>query len=127
MEDAITIFAHALLAAPFAASGVEKALYRSAGLKEVSAIERQTGLQVLPSLVLSGVIAVQLGGAILLMIPPVAAIGAMCLIGFLVPTTVMAHPFWRVPRAARAETRNHFLLNAGLTGGLLLVAGRSIS
>lgn len=126
MGDALDVLAHALLATPFAASGVEKALNWAAGLREVAALERQIALAPPASALLWIVIAVQLVGAVLLMIPPLSGLGAAMLIAFLVPTTLVAHPFWRAPRAARAAMRNHFLLNVGLAGGLLLVAAGTL-
>ncbi len=48
---------------------------------------------------------------------------ALALIGMLVPTTVVGHPFWAAP--SEAEKTKHltgFASNAAVTGGLLLVA-----
>lgn len=44
------------------------------------------------------------------------------LIGSLIPTTLVGHPFWKEEaQQARAMQRIHFLKNLGLIGGLLWV------
>jgi putative oxidoreductase len=53
-------------------------------------------------------------------IAPKAAAGA--LLGSLIPTTLVGHPFWKeeTPQA-RSMQLTHFLKNLGLVGGLLLI------
>ena len=47
---------------------------------------------------------------------------ATALIGCLVPTTIVGHPFWKgEDEAARKAQQMQFLQNLGLIGGLLLV------
>src|SRR4051812_24322778 len=46
---------------------------------------------------------------------------AAVLIGCLVPTTVVGHPFWQEEGSARAGQRIHFSKNLSMIGGLLLV------
>jgi uncharacterized membrane protein YphA (DoxX/SURF4 family) len=49
-------------------------------------------------------------------------LAAAALAGALVPTTLAAHPYWRVTDpAARSQQRTHFFKNVGLFGGTLLV------
>lgn len=52
-------------------------------------------------------------------------LSALALIGSLVPTSVVGHPFWKTedPKS-RSFHKSHLLKNAGLVGGLLLVASR---
>ena len=66
-----------------------------------------------------------LGGLLLTFgIAPKAAAGA--LLGSLIPTTLVGHPFWKeeTPQA-RGMHLAHFLKNLGLSGGLLLVLATS--
>ncbi|HTD20213.1 MAG TPA: DoxX family protein [Ktedonobacteraceae bacterium] len=60
------------------------------------------------------------GTALALNIAPKAA--AVLLIGSLIPTTFVGHPFWKESEtAARKNQQVQFLKNLGLIGGLLLV------
>lgn len=61
------------------------------------------------------------GSALALGIVP--RIAALVLAGSLVPTTFGGHRFWELDdAAARAQQRTHFLKNAAILGGLLVVA-----
>lgn len=65
--------------------------------------------------------AMVIGGSMLALdiAPRLAAAG---LIGSLVPTTLVGHPYWKVEdQAARKMQQIQFLKNLGLVGGLLLV------
>lgn len=66
-----------------------------------------------------------LGGILLALgIAPKAAAGA--LLGSLIPTTLVGHPFWKeAAPQARSMQLAHFLKNLGLIGGLLLVLAAS--
>lgn len=55
-------------------------------------------------------------------LPRLAALG---LIAAMVPTTLAGHAFWSFDGADRKANEIHFLKNAGLVGGLLLVLTRS--
>ncbi len=68
----------------------------------------------------SGAVMVLAGGGMALGLAP--RIAACLLIGTLVPTTVAGHPFWKLEGKDRAMQRIQFLKNAGLLGGLLVVA-----
>src|SRR3954469_6346879 len=46
---------------------------------------------------------------------------AVVLIGSLVPTTIVGHPFWQEEGPGRAAQRIHFSKNLSMIGGLLLV------
>lgn len=69
-----------------------------------------------PSVLLIGNIIFQLIGAISLILGFKVQWGAIILIIFLVPTTVVFHDFWNDPDESIA-----FLKNLGLIGGLLLL------
>ncbi|MEW6496311.1 MAG: DoxX family protein [Cyanobacteriota bacterium] len=70
----------------------------------------------LPSLMLLGNIVFQLVGAISLVLGYKVRWGAILLIVFLIPTTLVFHNFWSDPKETIA-----FLKNLGLIGGLLMV------
>lgn len=69
-----------------------------------------------PSLLLIGNIVFQLVGAVSLILGLKVQWGAVILIIFLVPTTIVFHDFWNDP-----DEKIAFLKNVGLIGGLLLL------
>jgi uncharacterized membrane protein YphA (DoxX/SURF4 family) len=74
--------------------------------------------------VLNGAVMVAGGAALALGILPKLA--ATALIGTLIPTTFVGHPFWKEEEpGARAGQQIHFLKNLAMLGGLLLVLADS--
>ena len=72
------------------------------------------------AVVLNGAIMILAGLLLSLSIAP--KIAAALLIGSLVPTTIVGHPFWKeVPGPEREKQLLQFLKNLGLIGGLLMV------
>ena len=67
------------------------------------------------------VIAVEIGGAALLVLGWQTRRAAWLLIAFTLIATAMAHRFWQFDAAQYANQLNHFLKNAALVGGLLYV------
>lgn len=51
--------------------------------------------------------------------------GALCLILFLIPTTLVVHHFWFLEGQARAEEQMAFAKNCAILGGLLVLWGHS--
>ena len=62
------------------------------------------------------------GGTLALGIAPRAS--AAVLAGFLVPTTVVGHPYWNEEEEARAAQKIQFAKNLSMLGGLLLVVAQ---
>lgn len=116
--------AHLALAAPFLASAVEKALGPAAAIAEVSSLQREAHLSMPAGLVLPAVVAVQALGAIMLVIPPLAAFGAVLLMVFLALATALVHRFWDCAPEMRKAKLDHFFANVAILGGLTLVAAR---
>ncbi len=74
------------------------------------------------AVVLNGALMVIGGTALALDITPKLA--ALALLGSLVPTTFVGHPFWKEETpATRANHQIHFLKNISMIGGLLVVLG----
>ncbi|HEY2704669.1 MAG TPA: DoxX family protein [Candidatus Dormibacteraeota bacterium] len=48
-------------------------------------------------------------------------LSALALLGLLVPTTLVGHPFWNEEGPARRMQEVHFLKNVAIAGGLLTV------
>lgn len=70
---------------------------------------------------LVGAIVFELGGAIMLIVGWRAHWGALLLIVFMIPATLMFHNFWAVDAAQYQSQLTHFMKNIAMTGGLLYV------
>lgn len=70
---------------------------------------------------LAGAATLELLGSLLLISGFKARWGAVMLMVFLVPVTLVFHNFWAVQGAAQQEQMANFLKNVSIFGGLLLV------
>lgn len=70
---------------------------------------------------LAGALVFELAGAIMLILGWRVHWGALLLIVFMIPATLMFHNFWAVDAAQYQNQLNHFLKNVAMTGGLLYV------
>jgi putative oxidoreductase len=68
--------------------------------------------------------ALELIGAVSVLVGFKARWGALALIIFLVPVTLVFHNFWAVPAAQQQMEMVNFLKNLAICGGLLIVFGR---
>jgi putative oxidoreductase len=115
-SQTITLVARVLLSLAFVYSGVDKLVRWTAGEQEIAA----SGLPLVPLLHIVTVI-VQLGGGLSVLFNIAAPLGALALCLFLVPVTFIYHPFWMKSGPSLVEELNHFLLNLGVIGGLLMI------
>jgi len=115
----VEIIARLAVVAPFLISGVAKAIDFAGAVGEVRML---VGVE--PAwLVAAAVVAVQLGGSLLVMIGGRRAVlGSIALIGFTILATLAAHAFWLKPEAERMMNQNIFFEHVAIVGGLLLVA-----
>ena len=112
----LILLARVLLSSPFLYSGVDKCWRWSAAQREVAA----SGLP-LPTLLHLITVVVQLGGGLSLSLGIEARLGALLLLLFLIPVTVMYHPFWKRSGAELVVEADHFLSNLAIIGGLLVI------
>jgi putative oxidoreductase len=70
---------------------------------------------------LVGAIVFELAGAIMLILGWRVHWGALLLIAFTVPATLIFHNFWAVEAAQYQNQLNHFLKNTAMIGGLFYV------
>lgn len=70
---------------------------------------------------LAGALVFELAGAIMLILGWRAHWGALLLIVFMIPATLIFHNFWVVDAAQYQNQLNHFLKNVAMVGGLLYV------
>src|SRR5271155_102319 len=110
------LLARVLLSSPFLYSGVDKCWRWSAAQREVAA----SGLPC-PTLFHLVTVVVQLGGGLSLLLGIEAQLGALLLSLFLIPVTVMYHPFWKRSGADFVTEADHFLSNLAIIGGLLVI------
>jgi putative oxidoreductase len=110
------LLARVLLSSPFLYSGVDKCWRWSAAQREVAA----SGLP-WPTLLHLVTVLVQLGGGLSLSLGIEARLGALLLLLFLIPVTVMYHPFWKRSGAELVAEADHFLSNLAIIGGLLVI------
>jgi putative oxidoreductase len=112
----LILLARVLLSSPFLYSGVDKCWRWSAAQREVAA----SGLP-WPTLLHLVTVVVQLGGGLSLLLGIEARLGALLLLLFLIPVTVMYHPFWKRSGADLVTEADHFLSNLAIIGGLLVI------
>jgi len=72
-------------------------------------------------LLLVGAIVCEFGGAIMVLLGWNACLGALLLIVFTVPATLIFHNFWAVDPAQYQNQFNHFMKNLAIIGGLAYV------
>ena len=75
----------------------------------------------LPQIAAAGAIAIELIGAILVLIGWHARWAATALFLFMIPTTLLFHNFWAFEAAQQAAQRIHFMKNLAIMGGILYV------
>jgi putative oxidoreductase len=74
-----------------------------------------------PSLMLACAIILKIGGGILLLTGQKIQLGAVALIVFMIPATLLFHNFWAAPAAEYQNQLIQFLKNLAIIGGLLMV------
>lgn len=122
MEGLVDTAVRVLIASPFLVSALDKTLRPAAAEAEISALAGRAGLAVPSRPARVAVLAVQWAGGLAMLVPASSGFGALLLAAFLLPVTLVAHPFWTFPPDERAAKRDHFFGNVAILGGLLFVA-----
>ncbi len=125
MINPVKMAGRAMLATVFIGGGLNQ-LKGSAHLgpvvdsaKEEYAIDVDVPGETLVKLNGAGMVAA--GSALALGILP--RVSALSLVGLLVPTTIVGHPFWKETEAAKKQNQmTAFASNTAVAGGLLMVA-----
>jgi len=105
-----------LIAPLFLLSGFHKIT----GFSSVAAIMAKVGMP-FPELFVIGAIAFELGGAIMVLLGWHARWGALLLVLFTIPATLLFHNFWAVDAAQYSGQLNHFMKTLAILGGLVYV------
>ena len=117
VSDTVALVARILLTLPFLGSGFNKIF----DFETTAGYMRAEGMPLVP-LFLIGAIVLEIAGGLSVLAGYRARLGALALIVFLVPTTLIFHDFWTYTGQAAAMQRLSFINNLGLLGGLSLVA-----
>ena len=105
-----------LITAIFLLSGYHKII----GFAGVSGMLAKMGMPV-PDLLTAGAIACEIGGGLMVLLGWNACWGALLLVVFTIPATLMFHNFWAVGPAEYQNQLIHFQKNLAIVGGLLYV------
>jgi putative oxidoreductase len=105
-----------LITAIFLISGYHKII----GFSAVSGMMAKMGMP-MADLLLVGAIVCEFGGALMVLLGWNACLGALLLIVFTVPATLMFHNFWAVDPAQYQNQFNHFMKNLAIIGALVYV------
>ena len=79
------------------------------------------------TVLLAGVIALEVGGGLLLITGWQSRWAALALALFLIPTTLVFHAFWAADAAHYQDQLTNFLKNLSIFGGMLLLVERGFS
>ena len=112
---------------PLAGRLLIAALFLVAGIRKVMMFSMSVGYFTklgfpMPEVMTVIAIAIEIGGALALILGWKTRGAALLLALFTVIATFMAHRFWEFDAAQQANQLNHFLKNAAIIGGLLFVA-----
>ena len=112
---------------PLAGRLLIAALFLVAGIRKVMMFSMSVGYFTklgfpMPEVMTVIAIAIEIGGALALILGWKTRAAALLLALFTVIATFMAHRFWEFDAAQQANQLNHFLKNAAIIGGLLFVA-----
>ncbi|MBY0265477.1 MAG: DoxX family protein [Burkholderiales bacterium] len=106
------------LAGLFLQSGIDKLLHFDKTLKLMA-----SKAMPIPEILLPPAIAILLAGGVMLLAGWKARWGALALIVFMIPATLVFHSFWTYPEAQFVNQFHHFFKNIAIIGGLLLIVG----
>jgi transmembrane protein len=115
-----TLLARVAMTLPFWWSGFDKMLHPAAALSEIHSIGLPSSMLLYGLLLL-----VQIGGSFAIIVNRYAWLGAGALAVFTGIVTVLAHAFWRLEGAARADELNVFMEHIALIAGLAFTAMQS--
>jgi putative oxidoreductase len=105
-----------LITAIFLISGYHKII----GFSAVSGMMAKMGMP-MADVLLVGAIVCEIGGGLMVLLGWNACLGALLLIIFTLPATLIFHNFWAVDPAQFQNQFNHFMKNLAIIGGLLYI------
>jgi putative oxidoreductase len=115
LQTFATLPARVLISLIFLMSGVGKIF----GFSDTAEAMRNQGMVAAP-LLLVGAMLLEIAGGFSLMLGYRARLGAMLLIIFLIPATLIFHDFWTFSGEEQQAEIGNFMKNLALIGGLLM-------
>ena len=113
------ILGRMLFAALFIPAGVHKII----GFSGIAGYMASKGLPMVDVLLVLTII-IELGGGLMLLLGWHARLAALTLALFLIPVTVIFHPYWNIEDAQQMMTQQSmFMKNIAIIGGLLCITG----
>lgn len=107
-----------LLSCIFLMSGIHKIF----SWPQTAESMRQEGMQFVPFFLIMAIL-FEVGGGFLVLLGLKARLGALALLVFLVPVTLIFHDFWQYQGEAQTMQMINFLKNTAILGGLLVLLG----
>jgi putative oxidoreductase len=112
----LSVFGRVLLTAIFLASGLGKIAHPA----DIKGYMAQAGMPAVGLFFIAAVL-FELGGGLSVLLGYKAKFGAIALMLFLVPTTLIFHNFWAYSGGAQQEQIVNFLKNLAIFGGLAMI------
>lgn len=116
LQQAAPIPGRLLLSFIFLMSGYGKIV----GWSGTAGYMAKAGMPAVPLFLVLAIV-FELGGSLMLLLGFRARFGALMLILFLIPTTLIFHHFWSFPPAEKQMQTINFMKNLAIMGGLLMV------
>lgn len=107
-----------LIAFIFLQSGYDKIV----NFSNTAALMASKGMP-MPEVLLAPTIIILLAGGLMILVGWQARWGALALFLFLIPATLIFHPYWTFPAAQQLNQFHHFVKNVALMGALLYIVG----
>jgi len=108
-----------LFAALFIPAGVHKIM----GFSSVAGYMANKGLPMVDTLLVLSII-IELGGGLMILLGWHARLASLFIALFLIPVTIIFHPYWDIADAQEMMTQQHmFMKNMAIIGGLLCMTG----
>lgn len=119
MQDAAPLMGRMLLAHVF----IVAAILKLSNFSGTAAFMSSVGVPAAP-LLLAASLPIELAGGLMIVVGWKARWAAAALAVWLVVVTPLFHAFWGLEPARMADQLNHFMKNASILGGLLLVVAK---
>lgn len=117
-ESLAPLIGRILISQIFLMSGIHKIM----AWNQTAASMEKEGVVVVPLILLGGII-FEIGGGLSVLLGWRARLGALALIVFLIPTTLIFHDFWTYEGDHQQMQMIHFMKNLSIMGGLFILLG----
>jgi putative oxidoreductase len=103
-------------------------IFLQSGMDKIMNFSKTAGFMVskgmpMAEVLLVPTIIIVLGGGLMLLFGWHARWAALAMALFLIPTTLIFHPYWAYPEAQQVNQFHHFFKNLAIMGGLFVIVG----